>query len=168
MTAEKKYLIVTWAFGSPSSLPSNRRLANIALKKARQLKASIYTQYDVPIDIEEGEEKVAVKYLRGKNPPTLRLARAAVKWALEEGLTDIVVVAAEPHVMRCCRDLHDALREAKASLVIHIASEVYSYSKEEWFCPQSEQARTRSEQQWEFRELLLSHMPKALYKRLSE
>jgi hypothetical protein len=156
--------IVAFAFGVPDTISSNRRIAEIASEKARELKAPIYTQFDVPI-----EQGIEVEYAdedeHGSNPPpTLRIARKAVQWAKQRGLRRLWITAAKPHMWRCRRDLNEAVREAGAEIQIHICLGIERYPDDSWFCPDSEQERVRSGAAWNKRERILKIMPFCVYK----
>lgn len=69
--------IVAFAFGAPGRILSNRLIAGIASRKARELGATVYTQFDVLV-----EPEIKVEYISenpGNPPPTLRIARGAVQ-----------------------------------------------------------------------------------------
>ncbi len=157
--------IVAFAFGAPSSTLSNRRIAEIAAQKARLLGVTVYTQYDVEVD-----RGIAVAYTCedvGHPPPTLRIARGAVSWALEFEFTDLFVVAAKPHLWRAHRDLKEAVREVSANIRIYIFAECLAYPYESWFCADSTQGYTSSRARWRRRERLLKLAPFSVYKRIA-
>ncbi len=154
--------IVAFAFGAPYNISSNDLLSKIASCKARAIKAPIYTQLDIRINFE-----VKVEYtdeIKGKPPPTFRMARGAVQWAKSQGITELWVCAAEPHLWRCLRDLKYAVREAGLRIEIRIYKTIEWYSEKCWFCPDSTQARTRSRGNWQLREKILRRLPMFLYK----
>jgi len=157
--------IVAFAFGVPDSILSNKRIAQIALQKALELEAPVYTQFDVyiesDIDIEFTEEEL------GNPLPTLRMARGTVQWAKQQGFRKLWVVAAKPHLRRCLRDLRYAVREAGAQIDVLICKEIEQYPEDEWFCLDSTQERTRSRKAWNKRERILRFMPMFLYKRVA-
>ena len=94
--------ILPFAFGVPETILSNRRIAQIASRKAHELGAPVYTQLD--IHIEAGIEVEFTEEQPSKPPSTLRFARGAAQWARRKNLTDLWVVAAKPHLWRCVRD----------------------------------------------------------------
>ena len=156
--------IVAFSFGVPHSLPCNRQIAQIALGKAREFHAPIFTQLDVRIN----DSRIDVTYLKeklGEPSPTLRIARGAVRWAQERGISELVVVAATPHIDRAARDMKEAIREAKATIVVRSAEEeVMHYSGSSWFSPDSITRRTRTQLAWYTREFVLWSLPLFLYK----
>ena len=161
----KKTGIVAFAFGVPSTILSNRRIAEIASKKARELNASVYTQLDVRV-----EQGISVEYTKeeaGNPPPTLRIAREAVQWAKRDGLTELWVVAAKPHLWRALRDVQQAVHEAGTRIEVRACKEIEQYPEDSWFCPDSTQNRVRSSEAWNKRERILRLMPFFVYKRVA-
>ncbi len=159
--------IVAFSFGAPSAIPANQHIARIARNHAIALKASIYTQPDIQINNKEGVEVLYTHQKNGNPPPTLRIARRAVQWAHQQGIKELLVVAAEPHLWRCVRDLKYASKEARMRIHIRISSEPELYPEEEWFCANSTQERTQSKKNWERQERILRHLPMFLYKRIA-
>jgi hypothetical protein len=158
----KKTGIVAFAFGVPDTILSNRRIAEIASKKARELNGRVYTQLDIRV-----EDDISVEYTDekpGNPPPTLRIARGAVQWAKRHGLTELWVVAAKPHLWRALRDVQRAVREDGARIEVRVCKEVEQYPEDSWFCPDSTQDRVRSRKAWDKRERILKLMPFFLYK----
>lgn len=158
----KKTGIVAFAFGAPDTILSNRRIGEIASKKARELNGRVYTQLDIRV-----EDGISVEYTDeklGNPPPTLRIARGAVQWAKRYGLTELWVVAAKPHLWRALRDVQQAVREDGARIEVHVCKEVEQYSEDSWFCPDSTQDRVRSRKAWDKRERILKLLPFFLYK----
>lgn len=154
--------ILSFAFGAPKTILSNHRIANITLKKARELEAPVYTQLDICID--DGIEVEFIEEQPDNPPPTLRLARSAVLWAKRKNLTELWIVAAKPHLWRCIRDLTCAVREINLQINIHVCEEIEQYPENEWFCVNSIQKRTQSSGNWESREQIIKLMPFFLYK----
>lgn len=154
--------VVAFAFGVPETIKSNRRIAEIASKKARELNCRVYTQLDIQADggvlVDYAEEEP------GNPPPTLRIARGAVKWAKRHELTDLWVVAAKPHLWRALRDVQEAVREDGAQIEVHVCEEINQYPEDSWFCPDSTQERVRSRDAWNKRERILKLMPFFVYK----
>lgn len=155
--------VIAFAFGAPANIRSNVRLAEIATKKACELDAAIFTQRDVWIilgaEVEHADEQI------GGNPPsTLRIARKAVRWAVKMEISELWVVAANPHLWRCLRDLRYAVCEAGLKIPVWPCKEIYSYPDGKWFCPDSTQERTQTKKAWEKREWILRHMPMFFYK----
>lgn len=158
--------VVAFAFGAPETILSNRRIAEIASKKARETSGQVYTQIDIRV-----EEGVPVDYTEeepGNPPPTLRIARGAVRWAKRHGLTELWVVAAKPHLWRTLRDVQQAVREAGARIEVQVCKEVEQYPEDSWFCSDSTQDRVRSREAWDKRERILKFMPFFVYKRVAK
>ncbi len=156
--------VVAFAFGAPYSIRSNRLIAKIASQTSRDLGgATVFTQNDI-----NPEMDIACKYIEeesGNPPPTLRIARAAVKWAKRNEISELWVSAAHPHVWRCVRDLERAVQEECVKIEIKICGEVANISHySEWFCSNSTQDRTRSEEKWDKRERILRWLPFFIYK----
>ena len=157
--------IVAFAFGAPDTISSNRRIAEIASKKAHELGAPVYTQLDVRV-----ESGIQVEYIKedfSKPPPTLRMARGVVQWAKRKGFTELWVVAAKPHLWRVIRDIQQAIREVKTRIKIHTCKEIEQYTEDSWFCPNSTQDRTRSRDAWDKREKILKFTPFFIYKHVA-
>lgn len=159
--------IVAFAFGVPYTIRSNRHIAEIALKNAQEFNAPVYTQDDVyfsfqlRIKVEYTEEEI------GNPPPTLRIARGAIRWAKRSGFTQLWVVAAEPHLWRVLRDLRLSADEAGSQIDICTSNEIFKYRKDSWFCPDSIQEWTRSRKAWNKRERILRLLPFFIYKRIA-
>ena len=100
----------------------------------------------------------------GEPPPTLRVCRGAVRWAMRLGLDELWIVCAKPHLWRCERDLKYAVSEAKAQIAVRICEEVEQYPEDEWFCSDSTQERTQSREAWDKRERIIKIMPFFVYK----
>jgi len=158
-----KALITALAFGVPSTIAANEYIGAIASAKARALGAPVYTQLDVPID--PGVEVMHTLEVPGEPPPTLRIARGAVALAKREQVGELWVVAAKPHIWRCVRDFKFAIRETDAELEVHVCEDINLILKNEWYCSDSAQARTRSRLAFWPREFVLRAMPMFLYKR---
>ncbi|PIU01413.1 hypothetical protein COT68_03365 [bacterium (Candidatus Torokbacteria) CG09_land_8_20_14_0_10_42_11] len=158
--------IVAFAFGVDGKILPNLELAKIASDKAEELKAPVYTQSDIII-IRKGIEVVYIKEEPDNPPPTLRIARGAVKWAERQGITELWVAVARPHSWRAMRDMEEAVRETGAQIAVQICEEIYDVPASEWFCPDSTQTRTRS--WWRFwpREAVLQLLPFWIYKRVA-
>ncbi len=154
--------IVAFAFGAPGTLRSNRRIAQVASLKSRELDAPIYTQRDVSFG--PGFDVWFIKEEVGNPPPTFRIARGAVQWAKKEQITELWVSSAKPHLWRCLRDLKYAVREVQEQMEIHVCEDIERYQEGGWYCLGSEQGRTRSRKQWRQRERILEWMPMFIYK----
>lgn len=156
--------VVVFAFGTPATISSNERLARIASDRARRLVAPVYTQRDILVGAEQ-----RVQYIEeeGSPPPTLRIARGAVQWAIERGINHLLIIAARPHLRRVLRDVRKAVREARVEIEVYSCSEIENSKESSWFCPDSKQPRVRSAINWYPREVILRWMPFFLYKLLA-
>ena len=146
--------VVAFAFGANWDICSNLRIAEIAREKELRLRSngasvSIFTQYDVCL---EGADHASEN--DHDPPPTLRIAREAIRWAKERGLKELWIVAAKPHLWRACRDMKASLREAGGGIEIYACKKEINEFPEDpwWFCSASTQARTRSRGAWNRRE----------------
>lgn len=156
---------MAFAFGSPSTILSNRRIAQIALEKSLKLNAPIYTQIDVCI-----KDNILVDYIiqRDSYPPTtLQIAKGAVQWAKESGFSELWIVAAMPHLWRCKRDLAGVIRETKAEIKIKICEKNKKMRYSYWFCQDSIQLHTQSQENWEAIEKIIKRIPFCFYKYLA-
>lgn len=159
--------IVAFAFGAPAKIRSNASISLIVARKAAELKAPVFTQQDVQI-IRSGIEVIYVKEKPGDPPPTLRIARIAVRWAREQGIRELWIIAAGPHVWRCERDLKYAVSEVNALIKVRVCKEIKQNREiDPWYCRDSSQSRTRSFFNWWSREAILRLMPMFLYKRIA-
>jgi len=156
--------IVIFAFGAPKTIRSNTILGEIAARKAKKLNAAIFTQRDIVIS-----EEMNVEYIEEKDKPpsTLKLAQAAVAWAIKNGIEEIYVVAASPHLSRVLRDMRMAISINGAKIKVEVAEEIFLYSDNDWYCPESIQLWTRSKIYWKIRETILIHLPFTIYKIIS-
>lgn len=157
--------IVAFAFGTPATIFSNRRLAEIATGWAKELEAPVYTQRDISlggdVEFEYAEETF-------EPPPTLRMAREAVHWAVTRGIGELYVVAATPHRDRCLRDLRVAADEAGVEIgIFGCLPTPEEYVEDAWFCLDSADPSTRSARAWWRRERVVRLMPLSLYKRVA-
>lgn len=130
----------------------------------------IYTQRDVDITLlhKSDRPRIRVTYTverLGYPPPTLRIARGAVAWAMAHNLSTLYIACAYPHLWRCKRDLKLAIKEKKANIEIRICPE--ALSKKGWFCSDCTQSRTRTKANWYIREFILMIMPVWLYKKVA-
>ena len=158
--------ILPFAFGAPEGILSNRRIASIASKMARDFSAPVYTQLDICLD---DDIEVDLTYETPGNPPsTLRFVRGAVQWARRKKITNFLVIAAKPHLWRCVRDLTHVIYEEKINIEINVCKETDQYPEDEWYCPDSKQDRTRSRKKWEKRERLIKIIPFCFYKLIAK
>lgn len=156
--------IVAFAFGTPSSTVTNRRLASIAGNRALALNVQVITQRDIKIG---GDIEIKIEEDPLLPAPTLRIARQAVIWAEAHQIERLMVVAALPHLARCLRDLRKAAKERGFTVEIVPDSEVLNSRYFSWFDKSSTQKRVRSLDQWIVREAILTLMPFWLYKRIA-
>lgn len=159
---ERSVGVVAFAFGSPSSIASNEAIAKIASAKAKEFGAIVFTQWDV--SVEPSIEVAHIYEHRGKPPPTLRIARWMIVRAAREGLQELWLVAATPHLWRCRRDLEYAVHEVKAQIKINACEGIEQYPDATWFCTDSTQKRTQSRKNWQVRERILKWLPMFVYK----
>ena len=160
--------IVAFAFGRPQTLPSNKLIAKIAMQQSWEHAAPIFTQLDVPIHNEILDVEYAFENIGGHPPSTLKIAQEAIAWASRRSITDIVVVAAKPHMWRCLRDLKEESyiqSEARIRIVPFVNWAQYQLS--DWFCEESTQPWTTSWTKWSRRDFVLRMMPFWLYKRVT-
>lgn len=166
--------IVVFAFGQPSTTAPNTYLANLARDASLQEdNAPIYTQRDIVIP-ERGS--ICVHYFPGEElenpPPTLRIARWFVKHHLED-TQRVIIVAAEPHLGRVCRDMRYVIKEEAGMQVgmlgvkLEFPGVLLEQRGRVWFCPESVQKRTTSWWRWWLRELPLRLLPLRLYVRVA-
>lgn len=160
--------IVAFAFGTPSTIWSNKQIANIASRKAQELGIPIYTQRDVPVPIRGGVETIRIEEKFGKPPSTLRIARAAVQWAIECGFTTLLVMAAKPHLPRALRDIERTIQESGMVLKVCAFEEINRFSENSWFCIDSPQWQVRTREAWEIREKILNLLPFSIYKYIAK
>jgi len=153
--------VIGFAFGVDCNIISNVYVGKTATDKG----VPIFTQKDLFIE----NPTSTVDYIEEKEdpPPTLRIAREAVKWAMKLGIKELWVAAARPHLWRCVRDLKYAIKEAGVQIQVRVCDEIGMYPKKEWFCSNSTQKRTRSPKDWWPREIILRLMPMFIYKRIA-
>jgi hypothetical protein len=163
----KKFGVVVFAFGLPSSLVPNQILANVAVRNALDKKADIFAQPYTKVR----SRMVHVDYTEepdNKPLSTLQVARAAVDWAERNHLTDIEVVAAKPHLPRVMRDLRNTIAEKLSSIRICPARQMRGWSdRDVWFSESSLQPWTRNAVAWDRRERILLLMPFWFYRRIT-
>ena len=157
--------IIAFAFGVPAAIRSNRQIALIASDQAKKLNAPVFTQADVRL--EHGITASRIDEEPGKPPPTLRMARDAIKWAIKNGITELHVVAAKPHMWRAHRDVRRAVQEIGMQHRIAVHSIDTKFPKDSWFCVDSTQERVRSPEAWNKRERILKWLPFFIYKRVA-
>ena len=159
---------VAFAFGVPSNTEANQRIAKIALGIDIPSYPGIYTQRDINIDaIKElcNRDRMQVTYTPerpGYPPPTLRLARGAVNWAIANSVTTLYIACAYPYLWRCRRDLNIAIKEKGANIKVKLCfGTQLSYKASNWF-------NTRDEKYFCYiHEAILRIMPVWLYKKIA-
>lgn len=152
----KKVGVVAFGFGSRLT-KSNGLIAEAAAEKAIELRAPVFTQTDVQIEI--GIETKYFKQQPNRPPSTLQFVKAVVEWAIAENIGVICVVAAPPHRWRCVRDLRKIIRKSSAKIGVRVSKRTGNHKIAEWFCSNSEQLRTQFRILWWPRELILRIMP---------
>lgn len=157
--------VVAFAFGLPETIMPNQIIAFLAMQKAQELEAPVYTQAGIRID--PGIEVELTKEEVGKPSPTLRMARSAVEWAKRHALRELWISAAMPHLWRCKRDLERSVRAAGNEITVHSCKEIEEYPEYIWFTLNSTRPYTRSREAWEKRDAKLKLMPFCLYKLLA-
>jgi hypothetical protein len=154
--------LVAFAFGVPNTLRSNRSIAAAASAKAVDLGCPLYTQRDIlPIAPNIELELVQEDYPR--RVPTLRIALGAVRWAIDKGLGELWVCAADAHLPRCLRDVRFALQKANAAINVRVCTFAENYPPDYWFCEDSLQADTRKRWRWRVRDAILMNLPIRFY-----
>lgn len=139
---------VAFAFGVPSITEANLKIASMACVLQIPSYPGIYTQRDVDITLLQKagfRHRMQVNYTierPGYPPPTLRIARGAVGWAMTNHVSTLYIACAYPHLWRCKRDLKLAIKEKKANIAIRICPE--ALSKKGWFCKDCTQSRTKT------------------------
>lgn len=159
-------VIVAFAFGSPDTIRSNQRIAQLASQKAREFNISVYTQLDIRV-----EPDIEVRYIEedpGNPPSTWRIAQGVVQWAKQQGFKEILIVAAKPHLWRALRDVEQAVRESGEEIRIDVCEDIEKYPEDSWFCPDSTQNRVQSRKKWDKREKILKLMPFFVYKNVAK
>ncbi len=166
--------IVVFAFGQPSTTVPNTYLAELAKEiSLEEDNAPIYTQRDIVIP-ERGSIRVYYfpKEELWNPPPTLRIARWFAKYSLED-TQRVIIVAAEPHFRRVCRDMEYVIREEMGMQVgmlgvkLEFPGVLLEQGNHAWFCSESTQKRTTSWWRWWLRELPLRLLPLWLYVRVA-
>ncbi len=163
----REFLVVVLAFGVPASIKPNRWLAKLGSNLARLLNGVVFTQRDIEPD--EDVPVVRIKEVEGKKPPpTLRVCRAAVEYAVQNGFKKVCVVALLPHLWRARRDMRKAVEELGADLeVFYPLDEIAKFPEEECFTPESTQERTQTREAWNGREDRIKQMPWPVYKAIA-
>lgn len=157
----KKTGIITFAFGKPKTLEANKLIARLAIEYSKINNAPILLQKDIPID---NGNITHVTEFEDMPPPTYTIAKDAIPWIINNNLSKVIIIAAEPHIDRCVRDVEKLL--IKNSLTTEVTClTVENYHG--WFDKKSTQKRTQSYGSWWFREFILMNMPFVLYEKIS-
>jgi hypothetical protein len=164
-----KKAVVALAFGVPAELRSNKCVAEVASKASIRLgNVPIFTQLNMQMHHGLPIEKIADEH-PGHWANTMQMARAAVAWAHAEGIEELWLAAATPHVPRTLRDFHYVVRETKAPIKLFVCPEHRAYKRSDWFNAESEQQRTRSIVAWLMWDIPLTYiMPMAWYRTLTD
>lgn len=161
--------VVALAFGVPAELLSNKCVAEVASKASERLgNVPIFTQLNMQMHHGLPIEKVAGEY-DGHWANTMQMARAAVAWAVREGIDELWLAAATPHVPRTLRDFRYVVKETRAPLTLFMCPEHRAYKRSDWFNTASDQKRTRSIVPWLMWDIPLTYiMPMRWYRRLTD
>lgn len=157
-------VVVAFAFADNPGALSNQRIQRRAREVAEECGTRALTQPELLSQHCEWFEIVDPPGLRPA--PTLRLARAMVRHACENGCNSIVVVAAPPHQRRCKRDFSIAVAESGASMSIEFDQTLHQFPVSTWFCTDAGQLHTRFRAWWIVRELILRILPQRVYTRV--
>ena len=162
---ERKVGVVAFAFGAPAEIESNEIIAEIALKKAKEVGATIFTQYDVSLG--ENFDVVRPNEIMNCPPTTYELAFKAVEWAEEFKINELWIVAAPCHQHRCERDIKYILwlKNKDLEVNVQVCDEAKNFT--EWFSRKSMYWWTRSPLLWWLRELPLLFTPMYFYKKMT-
>lgn len=154
--------IVAFAFAVPVDASSNKLIVALAERgsKARG-SCPVFTQPELVFS----PENLDVSYVRQGNAPapTLRIARAAIAWAVARGIDELFIVCAQPHAWRCLRDLEIAAREAIYSVRIIVCDSINEIPYDAWFCRDSMQWHTSSKYRWCLYDSVLRSIPAHVY-----
>ena len=161
--------LVAFAFGVPYSTTANREIARIVTECASENPMPVFTQKDIQINLAGLD--IAMCAEAEQSPPTLRIARASVKWAQKKELKQLKIIAAVPHVWRCKRDLEAAVLESGAKINVSIIESIYEVESSLWFDPNGVQRRAQSWSKWWWashrNELLLRAIPFSIYRHIA-
>ena len=160
--------VVALAFGVPAELRSNKCVAEVASLQSEALGgAPIFTQLGM-----EMHYGLPTKPIEGEHPGhwanTMQMATAAVAWAKKEGICELWIAAATPHLRRTLRDFQDEVRRQDVTIELRECPQHMEFSSADWFCADSEQSRTRTRLVWYAWDIPLMLMPLSLYRRLTD
>ena len=160
--------VVALAFGIPASLHSNKCVALSASEQAKKLGGvPIFTQLGMKMHYDLPAIQVPGEY-PGHWANTMQMAHAAVRWAKENGVTELWVAAATPHMWRSLRDFRYAVAAVGALITIRECPQAKHFTNNDWFRLESEQLHTRSKWHWLLWELPLRCIPMSLYTKLTD
>lgn len=168
-----KTLIVVFGFGRPD-ICSNKLLKMVTIKRIKRMELEgkevlVVTQRDINLDKLVAEARVEVVYVdeKGKAPSTYKIVKKAVEILKKNGLSELLIVAARPHIKRILRDFRKVLEKERIKIPMRVAEEVFLAPEEVWFSQRSSQIHTRVKWIWKIREFILMKLPFWLYKKLS-
>ncbi len=164
---KEKSGVVGFAFGKPRSIPANNCISMIVCKKARELNAPTFVQFDILILDPQIKTFYAKEYAH-QTPTTYEVASQAIDWAIVHNIEKLWIVAAPCRFTRCLRDITYIAEQKKAKIKFRICQEIYhkTYS-DDWFCKRSRQWWTRNKITFWLRELPLLLIPIHFYKKLT-
>jgi len=144
--------VAVFPFGSLPQNRSNIILGRIASKWAETNNAEVITQQK--IIIRKGVETTYIDY---PNPSTIRISYEVVDWIKARNIENLCIVAANPHIARCMRDLQYLFIKTRYYPKIICPEELGDYPEYIWF-----QNKT-SEKKWKIRESILLNFPIEIY-----
>ncbi len=163
--------VVAFAFTCISWSTCERRLGSWAESQAKKHLAPLYTQIGIPIKsasvvvsrIDEGRDQA------GRPPPTLRVCRGAVDWALERDINVLHVVCAIPHTWRVLRDIRFAIREkSSTSIRVELCKETDKLPYPYWFDAGSPLWWTRGPIRWHVYNAIMRVTPMWFYTKIAK
>lgn len=154
--------VVAWAFGVPSTIPSNIAISQMTSWVATEQRIPVFTQ-KAYIHLDTGVDVTYVKETPENPAATLEIAFQAVVWAREHGFSKLWIACAEPHLWRCKRDLLYAIRKADADIAIEVLPEVFGYPDKTWFCADSGQSFHHTRVDWNRNDRIMRAIPMWFY-----
>ena len=160
--------IVGFAFGKPRSLPANNIISMIICKKARELNAPVFIQFDILV-LDPGIEVFYTKEYAHQDITTYEVASQAIDWAIKNKIKKLWIVAAPPHLTRCTRDITYMAEQRNAEINFRICQETYhKIHSEDWFFKRSKEWWTRNKLFFWIREIFLIFTPIYFYKNFTD
>jgi len=136
-------------------------IGRITEEIAKKLDIPVFAHEHVHLDLDI--KKVTRFYEDLDNPSTtLRMVRAALRWAKENEITSLWLVAGRPHIYRCKRDLELEARDVGLGIKIFMCEEIEKYRTRMWF------QSVFFEAWWLIREQILLKLPWSLYKKVAK